>query len=262
MWQELRSKVMSLKTKMSDVHEVKTRASKDGLFQIPTHRTAIYNNSFTIQAIKIYNSFPQFFDATQSTQSFKNSIKTSSPLYAIRPAEVTGIAGKITAARARNRRAAPAPAAPHLVLIIRLPDLERSSTSTWSKLGKFEKLDRLGLLRRIVRVKRPFSERFLVVPYSRYWEDRSFCVDSNEWKTNFVARFDYDTFHTEISIDPSSSHLGASSWPVVLDYEQHEEGLYSNYLNMTPLLGLKFSSRPTLITKENAHILGPKLLNI
>ena len=63
-------------TKVSDIHNRNTRSVYQELLRIPSFKTSLYENSFSVSAARLWNTVPLDIRMSSSLETFKRSVKT------------------------------------------------------------------------------------------------------------------------------------------------------------------------------------------
>ena len=67
--------IVDLFTKASDTHSRNLRTVDNKLLRVPTSKTTVYENSFTISAAKQWNDLPRKLRNNSILNAFKNALK-------------------------------------------------------------------------------------------------------------------------------------------------------------------------------------------
>ena len=68
--------INDLFTKVSDTHNRNTRSVDHKLLRIPSFKTSLYENSFSVSAARLWNTEPLDIRMSSSLETFKRSVKT------------------------------------------------------------------------------------------------------------------------------------------------------------------------------------------
>ena len=67
--------ITDLFTKVSETHNRSTRSVDNDLLHIPSFKTSLFENSFSVSAARLWNTVPLDIRTASSLEAFKHSIK-------------------------------------------------------------------------------------------------------------------------------------------------------------------------------------------